>query len=89
MQALLYAVGVGAGSVPLAAAINWILKDGLGQLGGVVYGAKYGDSFDVDPKRHRLLSTAALQAATLLEVSGMPRCRPLAFSDAHRAGKLN
>lgn len=26
------------GSVPLAAAMNWVLKDGLGQLGGVIYG---------------------------------------------------
>ena len=32
MQALLYAVGVGGAAVPLAAAINWILKDGLGQV---------------------------------------------------------
>ena len=33
MQALLFAVGVGAStSIPLAAAINWVLKDGLGQV---------------------------------------------------------
>jgi hypothetical protein len=29
-QSLLYAVGVGSGSIPLAAAMNWVLKDGLG-----------------------------------------------------------
>eukprot|EP00041_Stephanoeca_diplocostata_P035177 m.1230351 g.1230351 ORF g.1230351 m.1230351 type:complete len:278 (-) comp24652_c1_seq51:4111-4944(-) len=68
MQALLFAVGVGAGSVPLAATINWILKDGMGQLGGIVYGAYFADRFDVDPKRHRYLSTLALQASTLLEI---------------------
>jgi hypothetical protein len=34
MQALLYAVGLGAGSIPVAAALNWVMKDGLGQLGG-------------------------------------------------------
>lgn len=68
MQALLYAVGVGAGAVPLAAAINWVLKDGLGQLGGVLYGARYGNRFDADPKRHRMAATVALQASTLLEV---------------------
>eukprot|EP00049_Salpingoeca_infusionum_P004445 m.79420 g.79420 ORF g.79420 m.79420 type:complete len:190 (-) comp12566_c1_seq5:4796-5365(-) len=38
MQALLYAVGIGQGAVPLAAAINWILKDGVGQFGGLLYG---------------------------------------------------
>lgn len=32
MQALLYAIGLGAGALPLAAAINWVLKDGLGQV---------------------------------------------------------
>ena len=32
MQALLFAVGAGAGAVPMAAAVNWILKDGLGQV---------------------------------------------------------
>ncbi len=38
MQALLSAIGVGsAGSIPLAATLNWILKDGLGQLGGVIF----------------------------------------------------
>lgn len=33
MQSLLYAIGLSSGSVPLAATLNWIIKDGLGQLG--------------------------------------------------------
>ena len=37
MQALLSAIGIGSGSIPLAATLNWILKDGLGQLGGVIF----------------------------------------------------
>ena len=37
MQSMLYAVGLGAGSIPLAAALNWVIKDGLGQLGGVLF----------------------------------------------------
>lgn len=28
MQSMLYAIGVGSGSVPLAATLNWIIKDG-------------------------------------------------------------
>lgn len=36
-QALLYAVGLGSGSIPLAAGLNWVIKDGLGQLGGVLF----------------------------------------------------
>lgn len=37
MQSLLYAIGLGAGSIPTAAAVNWVLKDGLGQFGGVMF----------------------------------------------------
>ena len=33
-QALFHAVGLGQGAIPMAAALNWIIKDGLGQLGG-------------------------------------------------------
>lgn len=36
MQSLLYAIGLGAGSIPLAATLNWIIKDGMGQLGGSI-----------------------------------------------------
>eukprot|EP00042_Codosiga_hollandica_P026254 m.122838 g.122838 ORF g.122838 m.122838 type:complete len:89 (+) comp52135_c0_seq6:370-636(+) len=68
MQALLFAVGVGSSAVPLAAAINWVLKDGLGQLGSLAYAALFGSRFDDDPKRHRFYSVVALQLSTGLEV---------------------
>lgn len=61
-------MGLGAGSIPLAAALNWIIKDGLGQLGGVIYSTVISSKFDSDPKRHRFWSNVALQASTLLEV---------------------
>ena len=35
-QASLFAIGLGAGAVPMAAAIQWVLKDGVGHLGGVL-----------------------------------------------------
>ena len=73
-HALLTAVGVGAaGAAPLAAALNWVIKDGLGQLGGVVSTALISTRFDAEPKRWRLLSAVALDAATLLEL-----CTPFA-----------
>lgn len=34
-----FAVGMGAGAIPMAAALNWVLKDGLGQLGGMAFTA--------------------------------------------------
>ena len=38
-----FAVGMGAGAVPMAAALNWVLKDGLGQLGGMAFTAYFPD----------------------------------------------
>lgn len=67
MQSLLYAIGVGAGSIPMAAALNWILKDGIGQLGAILFGSWAGHRFDADPKRFRMLGCAAQDAANVLE----------------------
>jgi hypothetical protein len=73
MQSLLIAVGVGSNvAVPAAAALNWVLKDGLGQAGGVAFAALIGNRFDADPKRWRLVSALVLDTATVLEV-----CSPL------------
>jgi hypothetical protein len=68
-QSLLFALGVGAGvAIPASAAWTWICKDGLGQLGGVIYAAALGDQFDADPKRWRLMSAVAGDAAGALEI---------------------
>ena len=72
MQSLLYAVGLGAGSMPVAAAVNWVLKDGLGQLGGIAFASAVNNQFDRDVKLWRLRSALVLDVATLLEV-----CTPL------------
>ena len=51
MQSLLAAVGVGAQrTLPTAAAINWVLKDGLGRLGRLSVATGFGQSFDSDLK---------------------------------------
>ncbi|RYG41697.1 hypothetical protein EON68_02795, partial [archaeon] len=67
-QALLYAVGLGAGSIPVAAALNWVIKDGLGQLGGVLSAALINNRFDADPKKWRYTSAMLLDISTLLEI---------------------
>ncbi|TMW64453.1 hypothetical protein Poli38472_013075 [Pythium oligandrum] len=68
MQSLLYAIGLGAGSIPTAAAINWVLKDGLGQFGGVMFASIVNNRYDADPKRWRTASAVSLDAAVLLEI---------------------
>lgn len=52
----------------MAAALNWIIKDGLGQLGGVVYASFVSDKFDSEPKRFRFQATVAMQGANVLEL---------------------
>jgi hypothetical protein len=68
MQSLLSAVGVGVGAVPAAAALNWVLKDGLGQLGGIAFASLVNQRFDAEPRRWRLKAALALDLSTLLEV---------------------
>ena len=68
-QSLLYGLGVGGGNIlALSATINWILKDGLGQLGGIAMVAYLGNRFDSQAKRYRFLSTWLLQGACLMEL---------------------
>ena len=54
-QALLVAVGVGTQSaMPMAAALNWVMKDGVGQLGGVLFASQLGSGgIDWDYWRNR------------------------------------
>lgn len=67
MQALLHAVGLGVGAIPLAAALNWVIKDGLGQLGGVIFASMVNNRFDADPKKWRLFASISMELSSLLE----------------------
>ncbi|PIA50446.1 hypothetical protein AQUCO_01300886v1 [Aquilegia coerulea] len=66
-QALLYAIGLGKGAIPTAAAINWVLKDGIGYLSKILL-SKYGRHFDVHPKGWRLFADLLENAAFGLEI---------------------
>ncbi|GAB4813666.1 hypothetical protein N2152v2_000712 [Parachlorella kessleri] len=67
-QSLLRAVGVGAKrSLPAAAAINWVLKDGLGRLGRLTVATRFGESFDSDLKRFRFMTSVMYCSALSLE----------------------
>jgi hypothetical protein len=55
--ALMEGVGVGSESAtPLAAAMTWVLRDGAGMLGGLVFASWRGTSFDKDVKIWRLFA---------------------------------
>ncbi|CAL5033192.1 unnamed protein product [Urochloa decumbens] len=66
-QALLYAVGLGKGAIPTAAAVNWVLKDGLGYLSKIML-SKFGRHFDVNPKGWRLFADLLENTAHGLEI---------------------
>ncbi|XP_043711579.1 protein root UVB sensitive 4 isoform X2 [Telopea speciosissima] len=59
-QAMFRAIGIGySRSLPSAAALNWLLKDGLGRLSRCIYTASMASTFDTNLKRVRL-STSIL-----------------------------
>ncbi len=71
-QAMLLAVGIGQpGALPMAAVINWLLKDGLGHLGSILVGTKINTKFDSDPKRYKFLSVFLGQCANLLGIASL------------------
>lgn len=66
-QAMLYAIGLGKGAIPTAAAVNWVLKDGIGYLSKILL-SKYGRHFDVNPKGWRLFADLLENSAYGMEI---------------------
>ncbi len=66
---LLYSVGLGAGAIPTAGALNWVLKDGLGQMGTLLFGKAIAHNFDIHSKTWYFMSFLLLSTAT-----GAARC---------------
>ena len=61
---MLYSVGLGAGAaIPTAGALNWVLKDGIGQLGTLLFGRFLAHNFDVNSRLWYLLASAKLNLA--------------------------
>jgi hypothetical protein len=70
MQALLVSAGVGAAeAAPAAAALNWCLKDGVGQLATIGSAYAVAHQFDTHPKQWRLAAGWLENGARLLEMS--------------------
>eukprot|EP00775_Hariotina_reticulata_P009254 gene9254-9420_t len=66
---LLYSVGLGAGAIPTAGALNWVLKDGLGQMGTLLFGKAIAHNFDIHSKTWYFMSFLLLSTATGLEIA--------------------
>nr|XP_043608078.1 protein root UVB sensitive 4 isoform X2 [Erigeron canadensis] len=68
-QAMFRAIGIGyARSLPSAAALNWVLKDGLGRLSRCIYTASLASAFDTNLKRVRFLTSVVFSLSIGLEL---------------------
>ena len=71
-QSLLQSLGLvsAAGSgAAVSATVAWILKDGLGQFGGVLYASRANVKFDSNPKNIRFHAILLLQLGAIIEWS--------------------
>ncbi|XP_027188796.1 protein root UVB sensitive 4 isoform X2 [Cicer arietinum] len=64
-----YSIGVGySSSLPSAAALNWVLKDGLGRLSRCIYTASLASAFDTNLKRVRFVTSVLFVGSIGLEL---------------------
>lgn len=72
-SSLLKAVGVGSFSgstaAASAAAIRWVSKDGLGAVGRLFIGGRFGNLFDDDPKQWRMYADFIGSAGSIFDLS--------------------
>ncbi|XP_021725448.1 protein root UVB sensitive 4-like isoform X1 [Chenopodium quinoa] len=91
-QAMFRAIGVGyAQSLPSAAAMNWVLKDGLGRLSRCIYTACVGSAFDTNLKRVRFATSVmfSLSIGVELMTPAFPNCFLLLASVANIAKQIS
>jgi hypothetical protein len=46
-----------------------VLKDGLGQVGAIIFAARFGNNFDADIKKWRFMSIFTLKLALWIEIT--------------------
>ncbi|XP_019105781.2 protein root UVB sensitive 4 isoform X3 [Beta vulgaris subsp. vulgaris] len=91
-QAMFRAIGVGyAQSLPSAAAMNWVLKDGLGRLSRCIYTSCVGSAFDTNLKRVRFATSVmfSLSIGVELMTPAFPHCFLLLASVANIAKQIS
>ena len=54
-----------------AAAYLWVVKDGLGQVGAILFASRYGSNFDEDIKKWRIMSISTLNIAIYIEIMAL------------------
>lgn len=67
-SSLLFALGIRSGRIGEAAIVSWVLKEGLGRVGKMLWAGSMGKDFDVDPKRWRFRSALLYAGGNGLEI---------------------
>jgi hypothetical protein len=76
-RAVLEGMGVGReGVTPLAATLQWMLRDGASMVGGLVFTSLSSADFGTNVKRWRLFADGIVNVAITLEMFA-PLCGPL------------
>jgi hypothetical protein len=66
---LLYAAGLGSSTaLPTAGAVNWIIKDGLGQMGTLLFAKSMSKNFDSSARLWYVVASIQLNMAIGLEI---------------------
>ncbi|KAL0396667.1 UNVERIFIED_CONTAM: protein root UVB sensitive 4 [Sesamum calycinum] len=69
VEAMFRAIGIGySRSLPSAAALNWVLKDGLGRLSRCIYTASLASAFDTNLKRVRFATSVLFSLSIGVEL---------------------
>ncbi|KAI5647057.1 vitamin b6 photo-protection and homoeostasis domain-containing protein [Phthorimaea operculella] len=69
-QEVLRGVGVGdTSATPLAATITWVIKDGCGHIGRILFACTHGTHLDAYSKKWRLYADVLNDAAMCIEIS--------------------
>ncbi|XP_054784422.1 protein root UVB sensitive 5 isoform X3 [Prosopis cineraria] len=89
-SSLLKAIGIGSFSgtatVTSAAAIRWLSKDGIGAVGRLLIGGRFGNLFDDDPKQWRMYADLIGSAGSIFDLT--TQLYPSYFLPLASAGNL-
>lgn len=66
---LLHALGLNASGLPVSAALQWVLKDGLGMGAKLAVSTRLASSFDAEAKRWRMTGDTLMAVGAAVEIS--------------------
>jgi hypothetical protein len=68
-QALITSLGLSQGaSITLSTGMNWVLKDGIGQIGSIFFTGKFSGSIEKDIKKWRIISLFMFNLSIIFEI---------------------